>query len=178
MVRRFWFSFLSTVTPAVFPDEFEVEFRLPGHAWWWHREDTSNTCCEPQWRSSFELYTLCFECSPLFLPQLFTRFLSVSCFTSAKLASLACPCSNHKQLLSCWKWAHVVAAGVFLSSASWSWSIHSHPQRLLSIMLHLTPVHAACRIRATPESVVRKNSLLQLPTALFNAFCLWNSASP
>jgi hypothetical protein len=27
-------------------------------------------------------------------------------------------------------------------------------------------------------SVVRRNSLLQLPAALFNTFCLWNSAPP
>jgi hypothetical protein len=74
--------------------------------------------------------------------------------------------------------AHVVAAGVFLSSASWSPSIHSHPQRLLSIKSHLTSVHATCRIRATPLSVVRKITLFQLPAALFSTFCLWNSAPP
>ena len=39
-------------------------------------------------------------------------------------------------------------------------------------------MHATCRIRATPLSVVRKHSLFQLPAALFTAFCLWNSASP
>ena len=43
---------------------------------------------------------------------------------------------------------------------------------------HLTPVHATCRIRATHLSVVRKNSLSQLPAALFSTFCLWSSAPP
>jgi hypothetical protein len=44
-----------------------------------------------------------------------------------------------------------------------------------------TPVHATCqcsRIRATPVSVVRKNSLFQLPADLLSTFCLWNSAPP
>jgi hypothetical protein len=47
-----------------------------------------------------------------------------------------------------------------------------------SFCTHLTPVHAACRIRATPLSVVRKNSLFQLPAALLSTFFLWNSAPP
>ena len=37
---------------------------------------------------------------------------------------------------------------------------------------------ATCLIRADPMSVVRRNSLLQLPAAPFNTFCLWNSAPP
>jgi len=56
--------------------------------------------------------------------------------------------------------------------------MHSHLQRVLSIKSHLTPVHATCRISATPVSVVRMNSLSPLPAALLSAFCLWNSAPP
>jgi hypothetical protein len=58
--------------------------------------------------------------------------------------------------------AHVVSAQVFLSSTSWSWSIHFHPQRVLSIKSHLMPVQAPCLIRAHLMSVVRRISLLQL----------------
>ena len=48
----------------------------------------------------------------------------------------------------------------------------------MSIKSQLTPVHAICRIRATPVSDVCKNSLFQLPAALLSTFCLWNSAPP
>jgi hypothetical protein len=71
-----------------------------------------------------------------------------------------------------------VSAGIFLSSTSWSGSIHSHPQRVKSIKSHLTPLQATCLIRADPMSVVRRNSLLQWPAARFNTFCLWNSVLP
>ena len=56
--------------------------------------------------------------------------------------------------------------------------MHSHPQRVLSMKSHLIPAQATCLIRADPMSVVRRNSLLQLPAARFNTFCLWNSAPP
>ena len=52
------------------------------------------------------------------------------------------------------------------------------PKRVLLIKSHLMPVHATCLIRADPMSVVRRSSLLKLPAALFNIFCLWNSAPP
>jgi hypothetical protein len=52
------------------------------------------------------------------------------------------------------------------------------PKRVLLIKSHLMPVQATCLIRADPMSVVRRNSLLQLPAALFNTFCLWDSALP
>ena len=42
----------------------------------------------------------------------------------------------------------------------------------------VTPVAATCRIRATPLSVVRKNSLFQFHAALLSTFCHWNSAPP
>jgi hypothetical protein len=42
----------------------------------------------------------------------------------------------------------------------------------------ITPLHATCRIRATPLSVVLKTSLFQLPAALLSTFCLWNSTPP
>jgi hypothetical protein len=38
-----------------------------------------------------------------FFRQVFNRSLSVSSLSSAELASLACPCSNHMQPLSTWK---------------------------------------------------------------------------
>jgi hypothetical protein len=48
---------------------------------------------------------------------------------------------------------------------------------VLSINSHVTPVHATCRIRATPLCA-RKNYLFQLPAALLSTFFLWNSAPP
>ena len=97
----------------------------------------------------------------------------ITCVARLLFASLIAPALIHSPrnsllspTLSKNSEAQVVGAGVFLTSVSWSWNIHSHPKRSLSIHSHLTPVHATCRMRATPLSVVRENSLFQLPAPL------------
>jgi hypothetical protein len=105
MIRRFRFSCLSTVTPAVcvvFPDEFEITFRLPVLG-----DGTEKILPTPVVSPNNALLLRFTPCAlnvrHCFFWQVVNRFLSVSSLTSAELASWACPCSNHMQPLSTWK---------------------------------------------------------------------------
>jgi hypothetical protein len=53
--------------------------------------------------------------------------------------------------------AHVAVLGVFQSSDSGSWSIHSHPQRFLSIRSHLTPLKHATNLFNPQVSEMRRH---------------------